>query len=49
MVVEVDPWGETVVEGGEDEMLLTASIDLELVEEVRQRIPVFEDRRPDLY
>ena len=29
--------------------LLSAEIDLDLVDEVRQRIPVFEDRRPDLY
>jgi predicted amidohydrolase len=28
---------------------LTAEIDLALVDEVRQRIPVFEDRRPDIY
>jgi predicted amidohydrolase len=45
----VDPWGETVVEGGESEMLLTAEIDLALVDEVRQRIPIFEDRRPEVY
>jgi omega-amidase len=45
----VDPWGKIVIEGGEDPMLLTAEIDLDLVDDVRQRIPVFEDRRPDLY
>jgi len=45
----VDPWGKIVIEGGEDPMLLTAEIDLDLVDEVRGRIPVFEDRRPDLY
>jgi omega-amidase len=45
----VDPWGKIVIEGGEDPMLLTAEIDLDLVDEVRERIPVFEDRRPDLY
>ncbi len=44
-----DPWGETVVEAGETEILLTAQIDLDLVEEVRQRIQVFADRRPDSY
>lgn len=44
-----DPWGETVVEAGEVETLLTAQIDLDLVEEVRQRIKVFADRRPDFY
>jgi omega-amidase len=45
----VDPWGRIVIEGGEDPMMLTAEIDLDLVDEVRERIPVFEDRRPDLY
>lgn len=45
----VDPWGKIVAEAGENPMLLTAEIDLDLVEEVRERIPVFEDRRPELY
>lgn len=45
----IDPWGETIVEGGEQEMLLTAEIDLALVDEVRQKIPIFADRRPDIY
>lgn len=45
----VDPWGKIVIEGGDSPMLLTAEIELDLVDEVRQRIPVFDDRRPDLY
>ncbi len=45
----VDPWGKIVVEGGEDPMLLTADIDIDLVDEVRDRIPIFADRRPELY
>lgn len=45
----IDPWGETLVEGGEEETLLTVSVDLAQVEAVRKRIPVFEDRRPELY
>ncbi len=45
----IDPWGEVVVEGGSGEALLTAEIDLAQVDAVRQRIPVFEDRRPDVY
>lgn len=48
--VVLDPWGEAVVEGGaESETLLTTEIDLAKVDEVRHRIPVFKDRRPDLY
>jgi omega-amidase len=45
----LDPWGDTVVEGGDEPALLHAEINLDLVDEVRQRIPIFEDRRPDLY
>jgi predicted amidohydrolase len=45
----IDPWGETLVEAGEIETLLTVTIDTDLVESVRRRIPVFEDRRADLY
>jgi predicted amidohydrolase len=45
----IDPWGETVLEAGSAETLLTAEIDLALVDAVRARIPVFEDRRPDVY
>lgn len=45
----IDPWGETLVEGGEAPMVLTATIDLALVDAVRRRIPVFADRRPEVY
>ena len=45
----IDPWGEAVVEGGSTETLLTAEIDLDQVDVVRQRIPVFKDRRPEIY
>ncbi len=45
----IDPWGEAVVEGGDGPELLHAEIDLALADEVRKRIPVFEDRRPDVY
>jgi omega-amidase len=44
-----DPWGRAVVEAGEDEVLLTATIDLALVEQVRTQFPFFADRRPKLY
>lgn len=45
----IDPWGEPVIEGGETELLLTATIDPARVDEVREKIPVFEDRRPEIY
>ncbi len=45
----IDPWGNTIIEGGEVEVLLTVTIDITKVAEVRQKIPVFKDRRPELY
>lgn len=45
----VDPWGETVIEGGEGEMLLTADIDFGRLPSIRDHIPIFTDRRPDVY
>lgn len=45
----IDPWGDIVVEAGEGEMLLTATVDMDVVTAVRQRIPIFADRRPELY
>ncbi|MCA9926139.1 MAG: carbon-nitrogen family hydrolase, partial [Anaerolineales bacterium] len=45
----IDPWGEVLVEGGEESGVETAVIDTDLVDEVRARIPVFADRRPEVY
>ncbi|WP_442601040.1 carbon-nitrogen family hydrolase [Paenibacillus sp. KN14-4R] len=45
----IDPWGEVIAEGGEEQELIQAQIDLDLVEQVRHKIPVFGDRRPQLY
>ncbi|WP_219837701.1 carbon-nitrogen family hydrolase [Paenibacillus sp. R14(2021)] len=45
----IDPWGEIIAEAGEEETILRAEIDLSLVQAVRSKIPVFEDRRPSVY
>ncbi len=45
----VDPWGEIVAEGGEEEGVIYAEIDLAKVEEVRRVMPVFADRAPGAY
>lgn len=45
----VDPWGETLVEGDDAPQLLHAELDMSLVDDVRGRIKVFEDRRDDIY
>lgn len=41
----IDPWGVAVAEAGEEETVLTASIDLAEVECVRERFPALKDRR----
>lgn len=45
----VDPWGKIIIEGGDDPMLLTAEIEMDVVDEVREKIPVFDDRRGDIF
>ena len=41
-------WSETLITGDETEALLKVRIDLETVESMRARIPIFADRRPEL-
>jgi omega-amidase len=46
----ISPWGETLIEGSQiEEELLTIEIDMEQVDHVRQKLPIFDDRRPDIY
>ena len=45
----VDPWGKVLIEGGEEPNLLTVEIELDRVAEIRKLLPVFEDRRPEIY
>lgn len=45
----IDPWGETIALAGEVEQLLSADCDLEILTNIRSTIPVFRDRRPELY
>jgi omega-amidase len=46
----IDPWGESVCEGSPtEEQILTGELELSLLASVRNKIPVFTDRRPDLY
>ena len=44
-----DPWGERIAESGDTEDVVSGDIDTAVIEEVRRRIPVFSDRRGDLY
>ncbi|GAM13733.1 Aliphatic amidase amiE [Mesobacillus selenatarsenatis SF-1] len=45
----IGPWGDVIAEGGEGEEILLAEIDLDEVKEARSKIPIFADRRPELY
>jgi predicted amidohydrolase len=45
----VGPWGEALVEGGNVEGILTVTVDPAQTAEARRKIPVFDDRRTDLY
>lgn len=45
----IDPFGEVLLAGGEQEQIYTVRLDLQRVEQMRKKIPVFQDERPDLY
>lgn len=45
----IEPWGEVLWTGAEDEELAIIDVDFSKVDEVRTRIPVYDDRRPSLY
>ena len=45
----IDPWGETLALAGEKEEIITADCDLQILEKIRGSVPVFRDRRPQLY
>lgn len=45
----IDPWGNILAEGDEQETVIVANIDINEVQDVRARIPIFADRRPDVY
>jgi len=46
----IDPWGEVIAEGSETkEEVIMAEVDFTAVDEVRSKILVFADRRPECY
>ena len=45
----IDPWGEIITEANEKEGILAAEINLDTVKDVREKIPVFTDRKPEFY
>lgn len=47
--VAVDPMGIPVASAGEVEELLAVHVDLDRIESVREKLPAYKDRRPELY
>lgn len=45
----LDPWGEILALGGENEQILTADLDFDVVRGIRESINVYRDRRPAIY
>ncbi|WP_027416183.1 carbon-nitrogen family hydrolase [Aneurinibacillus terranovensis] len=45
----IDPWGEVIAEAGDNPQILYADIEPEKVAPIRERMPVFKDRKPHLY
>ncbi|MBS5582457.1 MAG: carbon-nitrogen family hydrolase [Megasphaera sp.] len=45
----IDPWGTVLDSAGDDEKILSSSVDFSIVHEIRDSINVFRDRRTDLY
>ncbi len=45
----IDAWGEVKADAGDQECVIVYDLDLSSKEEIRKFIPVFEDRRAELY
>lgn len=44
-----DPWGKVVAQAGHEEEIIYANIDLKHCEDVREQIPIYHQRRKDIY
>ena len=45
----IDPFGKTLALAGENEEIISAACDMQILSNIRRSIPVFRDRRPDIY
>ena len=45
----IDPLGKTLAIAGEGQQIITADCDIQAFSEICEKIPVFRDRRPELY
>jgi len=45
----ISPWGEVLSKAGDEESIITADLDMNIVSEIRNTICVYNDRRTELY
>lgn len=45
----VDPWGVIIAQAPDDECCTTVHVDLKLIDKIRHRYPLMDQRRPELY
>lgn len=45
----INPWGQVVEEGSEDELLIVGTLHKSALSEVRTKIPSWSDRKPEIY
>lgn len=45
----IDPWGGDLARAGEDEEIVCGTLDFDFLREKRRKLPVWRDRRPELY
>ena len=45
----VSPWGDVIAEAGEDETVLNVELDMGMIEEYAEKVPLLKGRRRDLY
>lgn len=45
----IDPFGKTLASAGENEEIISADCDMSVLSEIRANIPIFRDRRQELY
>ncbi len=45
----VNPWGEIVAEADENECILYGNINLDLIDKIREELPLLKHLKPDLY
>ncbi|ETI70505.1 carbon-nitrogen hydrolase family protein [Neobacillus vireti] len=45
----IDPWGLMIAQSSDKDGVVTVELDLDLVEDVRKRVPSLSQRRPDVY